>query len=161
MRFLKNVFSQLHTFVLWALMSAIFWGWIFTLVTDAPRERKIAVYCYVPEIRDTELAVELEKEIPEGLKMIQVHNFEYVLFNTGAIENGDIFILPESVTGEYDELLLPGREGVQIYDASTDQGGAAAYLGYEDEDYYLYLGANSVHIEDGKAEAVAECLLHT
>ena len=43
MRFVKNVFSQLHTFILWALMSAIFWGWIFTLVTDAPAGKKITV----------------------------------------------------------------------------------------------------------------------
>ena len=30
MRFFKNVLSQLHTYVLWALLSAVFWGWIFT-----------------------------------------------------------------------------------------------------------------------------------
>ncbi len=160
MRFVKNVFSQLHTFILWALMSAIFWGWIFTLVTDAPAGKKITVYCYVPEIRDTELAVELEEDRPEGIRMIQVHNFEYVLFDMGNIENGDIFILPESRIGDYEELLLSKSEGVKIYDAGTQAGAADEYIGYTDEDYYLFLGANSVHIGDGKAEAVARRLLN-
>lgn len=161
MRFFKNVFSQLHSFVLWALMSAIFWGWIFTIVTDAPMEKKITVYCYVPEIRDTELAVSLEEEKPEGIRMIQVHNFEYVMFDTGFIEYGDIFILPESQIAEYEELLLPGGEGVKIYDAGAGSGGADDYIGYTDEDYYLFLGAKSVHLEDGKAETVAKRLLDT
>ena len=159
MRFFKNVFSQLHTFVLWALMSAIFWGWIFTLVTDAPPAKKITVYCYVPEIRDTELAVRLEEDRPDGIKMIQVHNFEYLLFNSGAVEFGDILILPESQIGEYEELLLPGFEGVRIYDAASRTGAAASYLGYTEEDYYLFLGAKSVHLEDGAARAVADSLL--
>ena len=159
MRFFKNVFSQLHTFVLWALMSAIFWGWIFTLVTDAPPAKKITVYCYVPEIRDTELAVLLEEDKPDGIKMIQVHNFEYVLFDMGNIENGDIFILPASQIGEYEELLLSKAAGVKVYDAKTHTGAAASYLGYTDEDYYLFLGAKSVHLEDGAAQAVTDALL--
>lgn len=159
MRFLKNVFSHLHTFVLWLLFSAVFWGWIFTLVTDAPAERKITVYCYVSDIRDTEMAVRLEETKPEGIRMIQVHNFEYVMFDMGSIEKGDIFILPESKIAEYDELLLPDREGVKLYDAETDTGAAADFLGYGEEDYYLFLGAKSVHLEDGKALEVAEAIL--
>ncbi len=159
MRFFKNIFSQLHTFVLWALMSAIFWGWIFTLVTDAPPAKKITVYCYVPEIRDTELAVFLERDKPDGVKMIQVHNFEYLLFNSGAVEFGDILILPSSEIEEYQELLRPGDPGLQVYDAAAHTGAAADYLGYTDEDYYLFLGAKSVHLEDGAAQAVADAFL--
>ena len=36
---LKNIFSQLHTFLLWLLFSVMFWGWIFTLFTDVPAAR--------------------------------------------------------------------------------------------------------------------------
>lgn len=159
MRFLKNVFSQLHSFVLWALMSFIVWGWIFTLVTDAPPEKKITVYCAVPRLLDTELDVALEEDMPEGIRMVRVHTFDYVMLNVDAIENGDIFILPVSQIGEYEELLAPveGRDGVLIWDGAS--GAAGEYIGYTEEEYYLFLGANSVHLDDGRALAVAEQIL--
>ena len=137
MRVLKNIFRQLHTFVLWALASALLWSWIFTFVTDTSPDRKVTVYCYVDEIRDT------------------------VMFNIDSSENGDIFVVPASVIGEYDELFtdVNGQYGVKIYDAASRTGAAAEYLGYGDEDYYLFLGANSPHLEDGKALAVAMDIL--
>ncbi len=159
MRFLKNVFSQLHSFVLWALLSAIFVGWIFTFVTDTSPEKKVEIYCYVPELRDTDLAVELERDMPEGLRMIRVHTFTYVMMNVDLVENGDIYILPESVIGEYEELLADRDAGIKVYDAAAGKGAASQYIGYEEEDYYLFIGANSPHLEDGKAQAVAEALM--
>lgn len=161
MRFIKNVFSQLHSFVLWLLLSAVFWGWIFTIVTNAPIEKKITVYCYVPEMRDTALAVKLEEDMPEGLKMIEVHTFDYVKFSTNVITVGDIFIVPESKLEELAEILGPvdGENGVKVYDAGTGEGVAKSYITYTDEDHYLFLGAGSVHLEDGKALEVARRIL--
>lgn len=181
MRFLKNVFSQLHSFVLWLLFSAVFWGWIFTLVTDAPAEKKITVYCYVSEIRDKDLAVALETDMPEGIRMIKVHPFDYVMMNIERMEDGDLFILPESQIETYAELLTYAdsdaaagngmdssdttsgsvdiSDGFLIYDAAAGSGGAAQYIGYEGEDYYLFPGARSAHLEDGKTLEVARQLL--
>ena len=203
MRFIKNVFSQLHSFVLWLMFSAVFWGWIFTIVTDAPAEEKVTVYCYVSEIRDKDLAVALEENRPEGIRMIKVHPFDYVMMNIERMEDGDIFILPESQIETYSELLADAAggaaagsdmkgsvagaadsgdmsssmdgngaesidtadgsadssDGFLIYDAAAGSGGAAQYIGYGDEDYYLFLGARSVHIEDGKALEVVRQLL--
>ncbi len=205
MRFLKNVFSQLHSFILWLMFSAVFWGWIFTIVTDAPAEEKVTVYCYVSEIRDKDLAVALEENRPEGIRMIKVHPFDYVMMNIERMEDGDIFILPESQIETYEELLadkdsggaiangkdsggsiagdanngdmsdsMDGNgaesidtadgsadisDGFLIYDAAAGSGGAAQYIGYEGEDYYLFLGARSAHLEDGKALEVARRLL--
>ncbi len=156
MRFIKNVFSQLHTFVLWALLSAIFWSWIFTFATDTSPEKKVSVYCYVPEISEAELSAKLEEDRPEGIKMIKARSFEYVMFNVDYIENGDIFILPESLISEYDELLLDPSGGVKIYDAKSSSGSATEFIRYPEEDCYLFLGANSAHLEDGAAEYVAE-----
>ena len=56
MRVLKNIFSQLHTFVLWLLASILFWGWIFTFVTDTVPAKKVTVYCRVPAVEDTAMA---------------------------------------------------------------------------------------------------------
>lgn len=159
MRFLKNVFSQLHTFVLWALASVLFWGWIFTFVTDTSPEKKVTVYCDVPEIRDIDLAVALEERKPEGIRMIKVHPFDYVMLNVDNMENGDIFIIPGSQREEYTDFLADPAGGVLVWDADAGRGGAASYIGYTDEDYYLFLGANSPHREDGKAMEVARQII--
>lgn len=162
MRILKNIFSQLHTFVLWLLASAIFWGWIFTMVTDTSAEKKITVYCHVPQVEATAMAVALEEHMPEGLRMVKVHSFDYVMFDMESINKGDVFIVPASEIGELVEFLAPmeGEEqGVQVYDADTATGAATEYIRYGDEDYYLFLGSGSVHIEDGKALAVARQIL--
>ena len=161
MKTLKKIFSQWHVFVLWALLSAMFWSWIFTFVTDASPERKITVYCKVPEVRDTALAVALEESMPEGLRMVRVHSFDYVMFGVDAFYQGDIFIVPASEIGEYAEVLAPVEDGqgIRVYDAAADMGAATAYIRYGDEDCYLFLGAGSVHLEDGKALAVAWTLL--
>ena len=161
MRTLKKILSQLHTFVLWALVSAMFWSWIFTFVTDTSPERKITVYCKVPELRDTDLAVALEASMPEGLRMIKVHSFDYVMFGVDAFYQGDLFVVPAADMETYAELLaaVEGNEGVKAYDAATGTGIATAYIRYTDEDYYLFLGAGSAHLEDGKALAVARSLM--
>ena len=163
MRVLKNIFSQLHTFLLWLLASVIFWGWIFTLVTDVPPAEKVTVYCHVPGIRDTALAAALEEQMPEGLRMIKVHSFDYVMFDVESIRLGDIFILPASEIELFAGDLAPvgGEPGVKAYDAAAGTGIAMAYIQYEaaGEDFYLFLGAGSVHLEDGKALEVALRLL--
>lgn len=161
MRILKNIFSMLHIFLLWMLLSAVFWGWIFTFVTDTSPDRKVSVYCHVPEINDKALAVSLEENMPDGLRMIKVHSFDYVMFDVESIGMGDIFIIPASEIEQYsDSLLYMGADsGVKVYDASSRTGVAEEYISYSDEDHYLFLGAGSVHLEDGKALAVAQQLL--
>ena len=158
MRAVKNILSQLHTFVLWLLASAIFWGWIFTFVTDTSPEKKITVYCEVPQMEDRLLAAALEEDMPEGLRMIKVHPFSYVMVDMESIGKGDIFIVPAADREELAEYLAPG-EGEKIYDGDTGEGAAKEYIQYGNEDYYLYLGSGSVHIDDGKAQAVAQRLL--
>lgn len=159
MRFIKNIFNKLYLFIIWAIVAFIFWSWIFTFATDTSPDKKITVYCHAPEIDSVDLAVKLEEGKPEGIKMIKVHSFEYVMFDVESIENGDIFILPESLIGEYSELLLDPDGGTRVYDSETGTGSADSFIGYTDEDYYLFLGLNSVHLDDGAAEEVAEDLI--
>lgn len=161
MKIVKRILSQLHSFVLWLLISALFWSWIFTFVTDTSAERKVTLYCKVPAMQDVDLAAALEERMPEGLKMIQAHSFDYVMFGTDAFYQGDLFIVPESEIEAYAELLVPveGEQGARVYDASAAIGAATAYISYGEEDYYLFLGAGSVHLEDGKALEVARALM--
>lgn len=161
MRVLKNIFSQLHTFVLWLLASAIFWGWIFTFVTDTVPAKKVTVYCRVPAVQDTALAAALEQDMPEGLRMVKVHTFDYVMLDTASFDMGDIFIVPASEDPGFVQDLIPleGDGGTKVYDAGTGEGAAMEYIQYGGEDYYLYLGSGSVHLDDGAARAVARALL--
>lgn len=159
MKIIKRILSQLHSFVLWLLVSALFWSWIFTFVTDTSAENKVTVYCKAPEIQATELAAALEEHMPEGLRMIKVYSFDYVMFGLDAFYQGDIFIVPESEIEAYLDILSPERERVKVYDAAVGTGVAMSCIRYADEDYYLYLGAGSAHLEDGKAEEVIQTLL--
>ena len=92
--------------------------------------------------------------------MIQVHDFDYVMLDTASFDRGDIFIVPASEDPEFVKDLLPvDGERVKAYDAATGQGIATDYIQYGDEDYYIYLGSGSVHLDDGAALAVARELL--
>lgn len=161
MRTIRNIFSQLHTFVLWLLASVIFWGWIFTLVTDTAPEHKVTVYCRVPAVQERLLAAKLEEDLPEGVRMVQVHTFDYVMLDTASFDRGDIFIVPASEDTAFVKDLIPpeGDQGLKVYDAAAGEGAAASYIQYGDEDYYLYFGSRSVHLQDGAAMAVAGQLL--
>ena len=70
MRFFRNVLSQLHSYVLWALMSVLFWGWIFTaFIADAPAEKKVVVFADAQVRMDRELDLPLEEDLPEGIRI--------------------------------------------------------------------------------------------
>ena len=160
MKLLKNIVSRFHIFLLWLLASVMFWSWIFTMVTDTSPDKKVTVYCHVPAVQDTALAVALEEHIPAGLKMIKVHSFDYVMFDEESIGKGDVFIIPASEIELFAGDLAPvGEErGVKVYEASTGIGIAMDYIQYADEDFYLFLGAGSAHLEDGKALEVARLI---
>lgn len=162
MKMIKRILSQWHSFVLWLLVSALFWSWIFTFVTDTSPEKKVTVYCKVPEIQDIALAAALEERAPEGLRMIKVHSFDYVMFGLDAFYQGDIFIVPASEIETYADALalIEGKRDVKAYDAASGAGIAMDYIRYDQEDYYLYLGSGSKHLEDGKALEVARQLLN-
>lgn len=171
MRILKNILSQLHRFVFWAILLSLFWAWIFlNFVGDTSREKKVLVYVDAYGLERHELAVRLEEEgLPEGIKMIQVRSFDYDLF--GSSLEGDLYLMRESILrGTLEEspeklaaISLPaGTEGyvwqdqvygLRIYDPATGQGAAAAYVQYtspyvpEQEAYYLCFDAAGPHLE--------------
>ncbi len=172
MRILKNIWSQVHLYLLWLLASALLWGVVFSYVTDAPPEKKVTVFIDTEECREIPLREELEKSMPEGIRMIQVHRFSYAMFNEQTLLDADIFIVPESSIEDYHESFLPApgktvREGgVLAFDAASGKGAAASYIRYEPgENYYLFFGVNSLHAamlsgkgDDAAAEVAAALL---
>ena len=160
-RFLRNVFSQLHSFAAWAIVAAIFTGWIFTNVTDTKAANKVEIFVNAYETENMELRLELEENLPEGIRMIKVHRFTEALFGDRTFLNADIYIVRASDVEELRDAF--SGEGIKVYDAETGRGAADGYISYwvpgaESEDYYLFYGINSLHTgkQDTAAFYVAE-----
>ena len=96
MRVLKNIGSQVYLYLLWLLASVFLWGWIFTMITDTVPEKKVTIFVDAYALEDKALSIELEKELPEGIRMIRVHPFSYAMFQESTILNADIFIVKAS-----------------------------------------------------------------
>ena len=180
MKILKNILSQFHTFLLWALASVLLWGWVYTRVNDAPREKKVTVFINAVDIDDHALAVRLEEHLPAGIRKIKVHDFEYQMISSDV--KGDIYVVRasqlEQMLREKPEAVLPitapegciGYDyggncyGLRIFDAASQTGaGAGKYIRYADpdelqqEDYYLCFGAETIHVlgADGAVDNAA------
>ena len=177
MQFLKNIGSIFHRLVLCALLSAIFWGWVFSLAMDVKPEKKVTLYADCPAIDDIALAEKLEEDLPEGIKAMEVHSFDYAMFSQDIVSS-DLYILPASKLGDYPDAftgsemrlgaealtLEDGAVVYKIYDGQTRSGILTDYITYWNddtppEDYYLAYGLNSVHLADGAAQFIAEQLL--
>ncbi len=182
----KRILSRLHEYILWLLLSAVLWGWIFTMLTDTAPEKKITVFIDGP-CEDTALALELEKAMPEGIRMVRVHPFTYAMFDEKELTGADLYVVPAFRAMEYrDSFLSPsgadlsdlgtpwsgeegGPAGVLIYDGSAGTGAAESYIGYEaeapGEDWVVFFGSRSLHAArftgqgDDAALPVARALL--
>lgn len=170
MRIIKNIFSKFYLYVLWTMLSLLFVGWIFTLITDTTPKNKVTLYADVSKIEDIELRLELEKSKPEDIKMVKVHPFSYVAFGSGIV-GGDIYLVKESDIADYvSSFCALGEEltaryadrgiyyneegaayGIKVYDCKTSIGCATEYINYlpvvgeEAQDYYLFFNKDSLH----------------
>ena len=160
MRFAKNVFSQLHTFILWALISVIFWGWVFTRLTDAPADKKLTLYIDAP-CDDRALALALEDRRPEGIRMVQVHPFGYAMFDESELRNADLYLVSGDAASNYVNSFIPLNEEISagvpdIWRQEGETYGVRAseeLMSYVDlkapgagpGPYYLFFGVNSHH----------------
>ncbi|MBR5094814.1 MAG: hypothetical protein IK095_06935 [Oscillospiraceae bacterium] len=173
MRFLKNVFSQFHRWVAWALISAVFWGWIFGIVTDTSPARKVTLYAQVDAMEEKALALALEAEKPASIKMVKAHPFSYAVFGTDDLDNADIYVVRASEAENYLNNFIPLDEagfdpgdrevyraegkvyGVKAFDAASGEGAALAHLDYDgDQDCYLFFNRKSVHLAEGDGAAL-------
>lgn len=160
MKVLKNIFSQLHIYIAWIILSSLLWSWIFMLATDTSAAKKITVFAEVDNMRETELTLLLEENKPDKIKMIKVHKFSYAMFDSYTLMNADIYIVGKKNAEQYIDSFVPLEEkegveyyyhngvpyGIKIFDKVTKKGSATKYISYGDDDYYLFFGINSVHL---------------
>lgn len=181
MRVLRRIVSRFYLYVLWVFFAFLFCGLIFSRLGDTGAAHKITLYADVPAMRDTELAVELEREKPEGIRMVKVHPFSYAMFDTDDLLGADLYIISASHVEEYSDSFrsIEGATfnseggcfrdgelwGVLVWDAEKSEGIAADYIDYPDEDCWLFFNKDSQHIlslsgtGDDAAVSVAQRLL--
>lgn len=170
MRKSRKMATLIPALMIWLILAVLFWSWIFTFLTDTDPAHKITLFADVAVSRDKELAIELEKELPDGIRMVKVHRFSYAMFDSNNLRNADLFILKASDLEQYRDWLAPLPEqvaaravlfdesgtplGIPVFDPSDGTCAASSYLTYtvpgEDPELWcLAFGASSVHLPDG------------
>ena len=161
MRILRNIISQLHVYIVWLILSFVLWGFVFNILTDAPAEKKLVLFADVEQCSDKAMAAALEAERPAGIKLVQVHSFGYAMFDETNLLNADLYIVRAEDAEDYKNSFRPldtallDTEGLTLLDLDGEprgvrvwdgtEGCAASYLGYGEGEYYLFVGAKSLH----------------
>lgn len=158
MNSIRKLLRQLPAMLLWLVISVVLWCWVFTFLTDTAPKNKIALFINAPSCRDTELALVMEKSKPEAIRMVKVHPFSYAMLDSEQITQADLYILRGSEAEQYGDWFA--EDCVRIRKAGQPNG-LDAYISFAapEEDWYLFIGKNSVHLEDGAARQAAETLL--
>ena len=172
----RQILRLLRRGFLCLLVSAVFWSWIFTLLTDTGRENKIVIYADMKDFRWKDLAVTLEEKVPETIRFVQVHPFTYAMMNSSDLEQADLYIMTAAQAEEFSRFTAPlptdlpeelaslprdeSLGGLLLFDAEAGSGAAVDYLNYAylpGENWYLFFGANSLHLpaEENKEDAAA------
>ena len=162
MRVVRRIFSRAHLYILWFFFAFLSVGFLFSRLGDTDAAHKVTLYADVPSMRDTELAAELERELPEGIRMVKVHPFSYAMFDSYDLPGADLYIIPESAAEDYLESMraIGGAGfdeedgyyrdgvlwGVRVWCAEEDKGAAAAWIDYPDENCWLFFNKDSLHV---------------
>ena len=145
---------------IWVIAAVIFSSFVFYQITDTDPAHKITIYIDGEIRNEAQLAARLEKELPEQIRMVQIHPFRYAMFGSAALKGADLFIVPDSEKDQFADWFVPGDEGRPVYDPETGLSVAGNWILYSSEETYrLYSGAESPHLEDGAARRAAELLL--
>ncbi len=160
---IKEILRNWHRYVVWVLVSVMFWSWIVVRITDALPKNKVVLYADLYEIDEKALEQAVENDLPEGIRFLEVNLFDGMLFQPTAVLSGDLYLVPESDMEAYGASFLPlSREaypgasfyerdgeaiGVCVFDPSGSVAVAADRIGYfPDQRCYLCINRESGHI---------------
>ena len=160
---LKSILRNWHRYVLWAVLSVIFWSWIVIRVTDAPPKSKVTVYVDLTAIDSQSLTEQFDDMLPDGIRMVEFDRFDAMIFQPTNVLSGDLYLIPESKIDEYiasflpiDTSAFPGETfyerggqayGVCVYDPALGKAAADACILYPgDERCYLFFNRDSRHV---------------
>lgn len=158
---MRKLRTQIPLLILWLMLSVFLWSWIFTFLTDTDRAHKIVVYADTQVSAGTELAVLLEKQAGEDIRMIRVFPFSHALMDETPLRQADVYLMGAAAAEERKDWLQPLSDTSPAEAYLTLDGlpygipakrSASAYIRYTEENpMYFFLGAQSVHLEDGEA----------
>ena len=173
----RNLLRQLLLYLLCIVLAAIFTTFVFGRIRDTVPEKKVSVFADVPAVKSAELEVLFSEDLPEGIKMVKVHTFDYDVLGFAGGNEADIFIVEAANAEKYMEHFAPVSEFLpprSIYQYYIHDGtpygilikgggnaSAAQYIEYQEgRDYYLFFGKQSHHPgQDGAAAKTAERLM--
>ena len=158
----KRILGNWYRYILWGLLSAVFWAWIFTLLFSAPAKKKVVLYADLPHLERNALSIELEKNLPEGIRIVDTAVFDDMLFSQTEVLSGDLYLIPESKAEEYlasfapiDRADFPGASfyesdgeayGVLVYDEDAGVSVGGTYIFYiPHERCWLFFNKDSLH----------------
>ncbi len=158
----KRILRLLSALTVCALVSFFFWSWIFTFVTDTDRAHKVMIFADSDTFNGKALAIGLEKDLPDGIRMIQARPFSYAMMDSTALENADLYLIPERDLAEYRHWLVPLPEGLPLSSGVWEENGIPIGLRLpdekkdassgilpeweaSDEPWYLCFGVGGVH----------------
>lgn len=153
----KKILWNIHRYILCALGSVFIWTWIFTLVTDAPRAKKVTVMFDTVSVSDSALAELLKQDLPKGLRTVKVRHVSYMDMTFGMDDEADIYIIPGSKMEASADYLVPLPEKRSDGDAVINgsvygwllDGAASSYAVFDEtENYYLCFSKTSNHLGD-------------
>ena len=163
-RFLRGASLVTAPLVMWAFGAVIFGSFIFYQITDTRPEKKICIYMDGEMTGEDQLAARLEKLLPEPIRMVKIHPFSYVMFGGSELKAGDLFLVPDGKLSNYADWMETGESWI-LYDPEGGTAIAADTFLYTadgtEDTWRLYIGAESVHREDGLAKEAAEQLIAT
>ena len=137
------------------------------------------LYADLPYLDRNALSIELERDRPEGIKIVDTAVFDDMMFNQVEVLSGDLFLIPDSKVGEYlasfapiDRADFPGEtfyesdgeaDGILVYDEETGLKTGGDLIFYiPQERCWLFFNKDSQHIggRDDAAIAVARHFLN-
>lgn len=162
--FFRGVSLVTPPLVLWLFFTVIFGSFVFYQITDTAPSRKITIFADGKTAGEDQLAARLEEQMGDPIRMVRIHPFSYMMFGDEELKTADLYILPDSHMAQYRDWLVPGNEGILMFDPASGAAVAGNVFLYTEsgdvpEPYRLYIGANSPHLEDGMAELAAAQLI--
>lgn len=154
----KALAGAIPLLIIWLMASALLWGFVFNVLTTARPEHKLVLFIDARVPDPLSMAVELEKDKPEHIRMVEVHPFSYDFMDSD-IGRSDLYIVREDELGKFAGGLVPVPEALRggVYDLVMhggepygirvhEPGEASPWITYEDAGYVLVFGAESRHL---------------
>ena len=162
MKYIKYFFRDFLLYAAYGIMAWFIVAFIFGRIEYPPAAKRVAV-CIDATVEQTKLSVELEKNLPVGIKQIRAYSLDYFMMDDGMVASCDIYILPKEYaerveyefaeispgmfTGDFEFLEANNRTIGILVKRDGKMAIADAFVDYRDADYYLCFKDDSGHIK--------------